>query len=225
MNLPSSVTGLQRELNSQPASLVRLFMTPLKRIKVAMLITCLLPAAILLVRIASHTAGDNPVEVITYETGDWSMILLLATLAITPIRRITGVNEIISFRRMFGLLTFFYGSLHFLTYVCLAQSLQLPRILDDVRKRPFIVMGLCAFLLMIPLAVTSNGFSIRRLGRHWTRLHRWVYAVAIAAVMHYSWMRRGEAKPYWYTVLFACLLGWRARVWAVKRGKYARQGS
>ena len=222
MNLPPSVTGLQGEPNSQQAPLVRLFMTPLKRIKVAMLITCLLPAAILVVRIVSHTAGDNPVEAITYETGDWSMILLLATLAITPIRRITGVNEVISFRRMFGLLTFFYGALHFLTYVCLAQSLQLPRMLDDVRKRPFIVMGLCAFLLMIPLAITSNGFFIRRLGRHWTWLHRWIYAIAIVAVVHYSWMRPREAKPYLYVVLFACLLGWRARVWALKQREYAR---
>jgi sulfoxide reductase heme-binding subunit YedZ len=192
-----------------------------KRIKVAVLVGCLVPAAMLALRLASDTAGDNPVEAITYETGDWSMLLLLVTLAITPMRRITGVNEIISLRRMFGLMTFFYGSLHFLTYVCLDQSLQAQRILEDVRKRPFIAFGLCAFLLMIPLALTSNGFSIRRLKRRWTWLHRWIYAIAIAAVGHYGWMRRGEAKPYLYAVLFAWLLGWRVRAWMIKRRKHA----
>jgi sulfoxide reductase heme-binding subunit YedZ len=191
----------------------------LKRIKWAFLVGSLVPAGMLAVRIASHTAGDNPVEAITYETGDWTMILLLATLAITPLRRISGINEIISLRRTFGLLTFFYGSLHFFTYVCLAQSLQMQRILGDIRKRPFIALGLCAFLLMIPLAITSNGSSIRRLGRHWARLHQWIYAIAITAVMHYGWMRKSEAKPYLYALIFACLLGWRVRAWAAKRRK------
>ncbi len=193
----------------------------LKSIKWAMLGGCLVPAAMLAIRLANHTAGDNPVEAVTYETGDWSMLFLLATLAITPIRRMTGVNEIISLRRMFGLMTFFYASLHALTYFCLHQALQVQGILEDLRKRPFIAFGMCAFLLMIPLALTSNRFSIRQLGRRWSWLHRWIYAVAIAATVHYGWMRHGEAKPYLYAVLFTGLLGWRARAWTIKRRKHA----
>jgi sulfoxide reductase heme-binding subunit YedZ len=188
-----------------------------RNIKWVILLGSLAPAGILAVRVANHTAGDNPVEAITYETGDWSMLFLLATLAITPFRRITGINEFISLRRTFGLLTFFYVSLHFLTYVCFAHALRVQSILDDLRKRPFIALGLSAFLLMIPLALTSNRSSIRRLGRQWTRLHRWTYAVVIVAVLHYSWMRKGEAKPYLSALLFACLLGWRLCAWAEKR--------
>lgn len=188
-----------------------------KRIKWVILAGSLVPAGILALRLATHTAGNNPVEAITYETGDWGMIFLLATLAVTPLRKISGAHQIISLRRTFGLLTFFYVLVHFLTYICLAQALQPHRILDDLRKRPFIALGFCAFFLMIPLAITSNRVSIRRLGKHWTRLHRWIYVIAILAVLHYSWMRKGEAKPFLYALLFSSALGWRVRLWAAKR--------
>lgn len=193
----------------------------LKVVKLLLLVTCLAPAVILAVRGSHQTLGDNPVEAITYETGDWTMILLLVTLAITPVRRLTGVNEIISFRRMFGLLTFFYASLHFGTYVWLDKSFHWERISVDIGKRPFIWMGLCAFILMIPLAFTSNSLSIRRMGRRWKSLHTSVYAIAIAAVLHFVWMKRSEAKPYMYAVLFTWLLAWRVRVWIMKRRKMA----
>jgi len=193
----------------------------LKVVKLLLLVTCLAPAVILAVHGSHQTLGDNPVEAITYETGDWTMILLLVTLAITPVRRLTGVNEIISFRRMFGLLTFFYASLHFGTYVWLDKSFHWERISVDIGKRPFIWMGLCAFILMIPLAFTSNSLSIRRMGRRWKSLHTSVYAIAIAAVLHFVWMKRSEAKPYMYAVLFTWLLAWRVRVWMMKRRKMA----
>ena len=175
----------------------------IKTTKALLLIGTLMPAFVLAARTLGHSLGDNPVEAITYETGDWAMLLLAATLAITPLRRLTGKNDLISYRRMLGLLTFFYATLHFAIYLWSHPS---SAILKDVSKRPFIVAGACAFLLMIPLALTSNTAAIRRLGRRWKQLHQAVYVIAVAAVIHYAWMRPHEAKPYLYVVLFSALL-------------------
>ena len=175
-------------------------------IKIVLLVVALIPAWALAAQSLRHALGDNPIETLMYETGDWTMLLLAATLAITPLRRITGIHSLISFRRMLGLLTFYYGCLHCGTYLWLDKSLRAIAIFADLSNRQFILAGLSAFILMIPLALTSNIASIRRLGHRWRDLHRWIYVIAVAAVIHYVWMRPHEAKPYFYLVLFSALL-------------------
>jgi len=160
----------------------------------------------------SHALGANPIETITRETGTWTLRFLVLSLAVTPLRRITGWNEAIRFRRMLGLFAFFYGSLHLLTYVWLDQFFDWPAIVKDVYKRPFITAGAAGFLLMLPLALTSTAGMIRRLGgRAWRRLHRLAYLAATAGVVHYWWLVKADIRrPRMYAVLLAILLGYRA---------------
>lgn len=156
--------------------------------------------------------GANPVEFVTRSTGTWTLVMLCLTLAITPLRRFTGWNQLIRLRRMLGLFAFFYGALHLTTYLWFDQYFDLAAILKDVLKRPFITMGFTAFVLMIPLAVTSTDSMIRRLGRRWGRLHRLVYVVAIAAILHYAWHKAGKndySEVVWYAAAVMLMLGWR----------------
>ena len=156
--------------------------------------------------------GSNPVEFVTRSTGTWTLVMLCLTLSITPLRRLTGWQQLIRLRRMLGLFAFFYGTLHLITYLWFDQFFDLAAILKDVLKRPFITMGFTAFVLMIPLAVTSTDAMIRRLGRRWSRLHRIVYAVAIAAILHYWWHKAGKndySEVGWYAAVVIGLLGWR----------------
>lgn len=158
--------------------------------------------------------GVNPVELLTRSTGTWTLVFLCATLAVTPLRRLTGWNLLIRLRRMLGLYAFFYGVLHFVTYLWFDQWFDLRAIVADVVKRPFITMGFLAFVLMVPLAVTSTDAMLRRLGRAWGRLHRLVYLVAIAAILHYWWHKAGKndySEVGWYAAAVALMLGWR--VW------------
>jgi methionine sulfoxide reductase heme-binding subunit len=156
----------------------------------------------------------NPVSDLTNETGLWTLRFLAITLSITPIRRITGWHGIIRFRRMTGLFAFFYGTLHFLTYIAFDQSFApLADILKDVAKRPFITVGFTAFVLMIPLALTSTAAMIRRLGRRWQRLHRLVYVSATAGVIHYYWLVKADVRsPLTYAAIVGTLLAFRM-VW------------
>ena len=155
-------------------------------IKIPVFLLCLLPLVRLVWRALSGGLGANPIEFITHKTGDWTLIFLVLTLAITPARRLLGLPEIIRFRRMLGLFAFFYGFLHFSTWIGLDKFFALTEMLHDVRKRPFITIGFTGLALMIPLAVTSTAGWIRRLGgKRWQRLHRLVYASAIAGVVHY----------------------------------------
>lgn len=189
-----------------------------KSLKPVVFALCLVPAARLVVDALRSQLGANPIEMITHETGDWTMILIMATLAITPLRRITGVNAFISFRRMIGLFAFFYGTLHFFTYIWLDKFFDLHEIVKDVYKRPFITAGFTAFVLMIPLAVTSTKGWIRRLGKKWTMLHRLIYFSATAGVVHYIWLvKKDEAKPFFYATILAVLMLWRAGAWWIKR--------
>jgi sulfoxide reductase heme-binding subunit YedZ len=160
----------------------------------------------------SHALGANPIETITRETGTWTLRFLVLSLAVTPLRRITGWNDAIRFRRMLGLFAFFYGSLHLLTYLWLDQFFDWPAIVKDVYKRPFITAGAAGFLLMLPLALTSTAGMIRRLGgRAWRRLHRLAYLAATAGVVHYWWLVKADIRrPRMYAVLLAILLGYRA---------------
>ena len=161
----------------------------------------------------NHGLGANPIETITHETGTWTLRFLMITLAATPLRRLTGWNDIIRFRRMLGLFAFFYGSLHLLTYVWLDQFFDWSSIVKDVAKRPFITAGATAFLLMVPLAATSTAGMIRRLGgRTWRRLHRLVYVSAALGVVHYWWLVKLDTRPPRnYGIVLAVLLS--VRLW------------
>ena len=165
--------------------------------------------------------GVNPVETITNYSGITTLRLIAITLALTPVRWITGFNPLILFRRMIGLFAFFYGSLHFMTYFILDQSLQFGGVWDDVVKRPYITAGFTAFVLMIPLAITSTQGWIRRLGgRRWNVLHRLIYITALAAVLHYFWkVKLDTTSPIYYGLIIIGLLAVRAWRWSVTRAK------
>jgi len=159
--------------------------------------------------------GANPIEKITRTTGYWTLTFLLITLAATPLRRITGWLWLIRLRRMLGLFAFFYGCLHFLTYLVLDQFFDWDGILKDIIKRPYITVGFPAFLLMIPLAISSTDAMIRRIGgKHWRLLHRLVYLCAAGGVVHYWWLvKKDLTNPITFAVLLGLLLGIRVLYW------------
>jgi len=172
---------------------------------------CLLPALLLVWWAFAGGLGANPIEAITHHTGDWTLRFLLITLAVTPVRRLTGWNPVIRFRRMLGLFAFFYAALHLLTYVWLDQFFSWPAIVKDVVKRPFITVGFTAFVVLVPLAATSTAGMIRRLGgRAWRRLHRLIYLAAVAGVVHYWWLVKADIRrPMRYGLVLAVLLSLR----------------
>jgi len=161
----------------------------------------------------------NPVEFYQHQTGDWTLRFLIFTLCITPFRKIFNLPELIRFRRMLGLFAFFYGCLHFVTYLGPDQSFDVAGMFKDVAKRPFITIGFLAFVLLIPLAITSTAGWIRRLGgKRWQVLHRAVYISAVLGVVHYYWLVKSDVrKPVFYGVLVSLLLAWRAWSWLSKR--------
>lgn len=175
----------------------------------------LFPLARLVVLGFTGGLGANPIEFVTRSTGLWTLVILCVTLAVTPLRRLTGVNALLRLRRMIGLFAFFYALLHFTTYFWFDKWFDLPAILKDVFQRPFITVGFAAFLLLIPLALSSPRAAARRLGRHWQRLHRLIYAIAVLAILHFWWMRAGKhdlALPKLYGAIVLALLGWRVVV-------------
>jgi sulfoxide reductase heme-binding subunit YedZ len=155
--------------------------------------------------------GANPIEFITHETGDWTLIFLILTLAVTPARRLAKRPGLIRFRRMLGLFAFFYACLHFTTYIWLDKFFDVAEMVTDVAKRKFITVGFAGFALLIPLAVTSTAGWVRRLGgRRWQALHRLAYASAVAGVIHYFWLVKSDVrKPAAYGAIVALLLGYR----------------
>jgi sulfoxide reductase heme-binding subunit YedZ len=179
------------------------------RIKVVVWLLCLTPFALLVRGAFTGGLGANPVEFITLETGFWTLTLLMLTLAITPARRLTGWNQLVQFRRLIGLFAFFYATLHFLTFITFDHFFDLSAIAADIVKRPYITVGFTAFLLLIPLAVTSTKGSIRRLGRRWQRLHRLIYFSAAFAVLHFYWKKSAKADvqdPLIFAGILAVLL-------------------
>ena len=194
-----------------------------RRLKPIVFVLCALPAAWLAVAGVAGKLGANPIDKITDETGTWTLRLLLATLAITPLRRLTGWNDVVRFRRMLGLFAFFYATLHLATYVVLDQFFDPASIVGDLTKRPFIMAGATGFALMLPLAITSTTGWIRRLGgRRWQQLHRLAYLSAAAGVVHYYWLVKADvSRPLRYAGVLAVLLAARL-VWARRRAVSGR---
>jgi sulfoxide reductase heme-binding subunit YedZ len=180
-------------------------------LKVGVFGACLSPLVVLAWQALTGDLGANPIDEITDQTGIWTLRLLLITLAVTPARRLTGWNRLIQFRRMLGLFAFFYGSLHFVTYIWLDQFFAIADIIADVMERPFITVGLASFMLLIPLAVTSTTAMIKRLGgKWWQRLHRLVYVIAIGGIVHYLWLVKADSRqPLIYGSILGVLLTYR----------------
>jgi sulfoxide reductase heme-binding subunit YedZ len=161
--------------------------------------------------VSGMSLGANPVEELIHRLGLWGLNFLLITLAVTPLRRLTGWNWLIRFRRMFGLFAFFYVLMHFLAYAGIDQRFDLPAIFEDIAKRPFITIGFTAFLLLIPLALTSTNGMMKRLGGRWQKLHRLVYVIAILGVWHFYWqVKLDTLEPLIYIAILTVLLGYRA---------------
>lgn len=180
-------------------------------VKIPVFILCLTPVLILLWKALHQDLGANPIETITHATGDWTLRFLAITLAVSPLRRLLGLPELIRFRRMLGLFAFFYGCLHFTTYLWLDKFFDMGEIVKDVYKRPFITAGFLGFAAMAPLALTSTAGWIRRMGgKRWQMLHRLIYLSAIAGVVHYYWLVKSDVrKPLLYAGIVAVLLAER----------------
>jgi methionine sulfoxide reductase heme-binding subunit len=192
----------------------------LKLFKVAVFLAALIPLARLGWKAYRQMLGANPIEVITRSTGDWTLIFLMLTLSITPLRKLANQPWLIRFRRMLGLFAFFYAALHFTTYIWLDKFFDVNDMVKDIGKRKFITVGFTAFVLLIPLAATSTAFMIRRLGKRWQTLHRLIYVSGIAGVIHYWWLVKADVrKPQYYAIVLTLLLGYR--VLAAQRKKAA----
>ena len=187
--------------------------------KLTLFVVCLAPFLWLAWHFYNQNLTVNPLEYITHFTGDWTIRLIVATLAVTPLRKLLKLPDLIRFRRMIGLFAFFYGCLHFLTYLYFDKLFDFHEIVKDVAKRPFITAGFVSFLLMAPLALTSTAGWIRRLGgRRWQKLHKLVYISGLAAVVHYYWLVKSDVRlPLLYAGLVAILLAYRAGVWLLAR--------
>lgn len=193
------------------ASVNKLLATPAA--KPIVFVLALLPAAWLVWGAVANTLGANPAEALIRATGDWTLRFLCLTLAVTPLRQMTGWHALARLRRMLGLFTFFYGVVHFLCFAWLDMGFDVDAIVHDIAKRPFILVGTAALLTMLPLAATSFNAAIKALGaRRWQALHRAVYATAGLALLHFFWMRSGKhdyAEVAVYAAILGLLLGWR----------------
>ncbi|WP_321957198.1 protein-methionine-sulfoxide reductase heme-binding subunit MsrQ [Paraburkholderia bannensis] len=195
--------------------------------KVAVFVAAWYPLARIVFFGVTDRLGANPIEFITRSTGLWTLVFLCITLAVTPLRRLTGWNALLRFRRMLGLYAFFYAALHFTTYIWFDKWFDVAAMLKDVGKRPFITVGFAAFVLLVPLAVTSTKAMVRKLGRRWQSLHRLIYAIGVLAILHFWWLKSGKHDlilPKIYGAIMLALLGWRLAVWLTARVE-ARQVS
>lgn len=178
--------------------------------RLGLFLLCLFPLARLVALGASGGLGANPIEFVTRSTGTWTLVGLLLTLSITPLRRLTGWTALVRHRRTLGLFAFFYASLHFVTYLWLDQFFDLASVARDIVKRPFITLGFAAFVLLIPLALTSTHRMMKTLGRRWQQLHRLVYGIALLGVLHDLWLvKKDLTQPLIYGSVLAVLLAAR----------------
>jgi len=200
-------------------------------LKVLLWIGSLAPTAWLIDRFLRGGLGANPIEKITHVTGMTALVILLLTLAVTPIRRLTGWHPVVGLRRPLGLFAFFYASVHFLVWMGLDLGFRMDWIWEDIVKRPYITVGFTAFLILIPLAITSTRGWIRRLGRKWAILHRGIYLAAGLGLLHYYWQVRADFRlPLTLAAIFALLMAFRVPGWLSRRrsgrvsGEEARSG-
>ena len=187
-----------------------------KIIKAGLFLLACVPFVRLIIFAYLDQLGANPLEAITRNTGDWTLYMLCITLSITPLRRLSGWNWLLAMRRMLGLFTFFYASLHFLAFYWFDHFFDVQAMLIDVLKRPFIAMGFATFLMLLPLAVTSTNSMMRRLGKRWKTLHQLIYLIILTGLVHFWWMRAGKqnfAQPLLITVIAVVLLGSRLVTW------------
>lgn len=191
-----------------------------RRVKPLVWLLCLTPLALLVARGFTDRLGANPIEFITHRTGWWALVLLCVTLAITPVRRLTGWNWLVRLRRLLGLFAFFYAALHFTIWVTLDRFFDWRTMGEDIVKRPYITAGMIALLLLVPLAITSTRGWVRRLGRRWQLLHRLVYFATAAAVLHFFWKRSSKldiCEPLLFAAIVAALLLARVPAWLARR--------
>lgn len=188
-------------------------------VKPFLFVACLVPFLMLLHGVFTNQLGADPVKTVEHATGDWALRLLLATLAMTPLRMLTRQTWPIRLRRMLGLFAFFYASVHFLAWLGLDEQFRLSEILSDIAKRPYVTVGFLAWLLMLPLAMTSNRWSMRRLGRDWSRLHRAIYLIAPLGVLHFLWLVKADlTEPLIYGGVLGLLLLFRVpQIWRKRR--------
>jgi sulfoxide reductase heme-binding subunit YedZ len=206
--MPAWISGKISDMSFNPDA------RQLSQIKVALFAVCLLPFCRLLWAAYTDDFGPNPVEFVQRWTGTWTFNLLLITLCVTPLRAITQLHWLVRLRRMLGLFCFFYAVVHFLTFIGFDHAFAVDAIARDIFKRPFVTVGFAAFLILIPLAATSNNWAIRKLGgKKWQELHRSIYLIGILATIHYFWLVKATALlwPLAYAVALAILLGWRIR--------------
>ena len=179
-------------------------------LKPAVFVVCLAPLLSLILTAVDDGLGANPIETITKWSGEWTLRMLLVTLAMTPLRQRFGWRWPVQIRRMLGLFTFFYACLHFLTFVWLDHSFLLLDIVTDIAKKPYVTVGFIAWSLLLALAVTSNSFSVRRLRRAWQRLHRGAYIAALGGIVHYTWLVKADySEPMFYLTICALLFATR----------------
>ena len=191
-------------------------MKPIELLKRVTFAAGLVPAAWLVYGAFTNNLSANPIADITHQTGDAALMFLVITLTVTPLRRLTGWNELIRLRRMLGLFAFFYACLHLLTWVVIDQFFDLRTMAADIVERPFITIGMVTFLLLVPLAITSSAAMIRRLGKKWQTLHRLAYLATITALVHYWWGVKADfTEPRLWglalSVLFAFRIWWAYR--------------
>lgn len=189
-------------------------------IKVAIFVLALVPLARMVWLTVAGRLVD-PLASITHGTGDWALYFLCITLAVTPLRRLTGANWLVRLRRMLGLFAFFYACLHFLTFIWFDHFFNLAEMWKDILKRPFITVGFVAFVLLVPLAATSTNAMMRRLGRRWQALHRLIYVIAPLGILHFWWMKAAKhnfAQPLLFGAIVALLLGLRV-YWSLARSR------
>ena len=180
-------------------------------VKPVTFLVAFLPFACLVYGASTDSLGTNPVESMTHQTGEWALRFLLITLAISPLRRMSGLSWTTKLRRMLGLFAFFYACLHFLTYIWLDQFFDFAEILHDIPKRPFITIGFISFVLLIPLAITSTKKMQQRLKANWKRLHQLIYVIPMLVVLHFIWSLKADyTEPFIYTVVFLVLMSERA---------------
>ena len=195
---------------------------PITILRVALFLAALTPAALLVWGFYTNDLTANPGDYITDQTGTWILGTLFASLCVSPLRKLTGWNDLIKLRRMLGLFAFFYAVLHMLTWVVFIHYFEVSFMVEDVVKRPFITIGMAVFVFLLLLAITSNRFSIRKLGRKWASLHRLVYLAAIGGVIHFWWLVKADITlPRRWAVALAVLLGMRVWWWYQKRATTA----